>query len=408
MLFRMKNLIKVAFLTSITTAAIVYVLLEWKPLRAAVLPAPEVTWAEPGTSPSPAPATAPPAPLAADPDEENNIQIYKQHGPGVVNIASTALARDWFRQPYTFEAGTGSGAILDTKGNIVTNFHVVEPSLNGGELEVTLADKSKYKARIVGVDRSNDLSVIKIEAPVGKLSPIAIGSSATLIVGQKVLAIGNPYGLERTLTTGIISALGRSIETDNGRIIENIIQTDAAINPGNSGGPLLNRAGEIIGINAAIVSPTNSGNVGIGFAIPADTVRRSVTDLITSGYIRRPYTGIMGELWAMDDYHPALLQQLGIPPSHGFMVTGVRPNSPASKAGLRGANQVARFGLREYPIGGDILVAFEGKEIRSAPELRTSIDHHKAGEKITFSILRGSQKMDINITLEDLPPELRR
>jgi S1-C subfamily serine protease len=402
----MKNLTKVAFLTSLTTAAIVYVLLEWRPLRSAGARSPEVTWAEPGTA---APAAAIAAAAAADDDEQNNIDIYKKYSPGVVNIASTTLARDFFLRPFPVEAGTGSGAILDLNGNVVTNFHVVEASMNGGDIEVTLADKSKYKARIVGVDPSNDLAVIRIDAPKDKLHSIPLGKSNALLVGQKVLAIGNPYGLERTLTTGIISALGRSIEAENGRIIENIIQTDAAINPGNSGGPLLNRAGEIIGINAAIVSPTNSGNVGIGFAIPADTVGRVVADLLAYGYVKRPYVGLSAQdLFPMEGFPEPLATRLGIPQSRGFMVINLRPGTPMAQAGIRAAQQQYQFGFRIYPAGGDILVGFQGKDIVNLSELATAIDHQKAGDKVTFTILRGNQKMDVSVTLQETPPPRRR
>jgi S1-C subfamily serine protease len=404
--FVMKNPIKVAFLTSLTTAAIVYVLLEWRPLRSAGARAPEVSWAEPGTAVSGAAAAAA---VAADDDEQNNIDIYKKYSPGVVNIASTALARDFFLRPFPVEAGTGSGAILDLNGNIVTNFHVVEGSMNGGDIEVTLADKSKYKARVVGIDPSNDLAVIRIDAPKAKLHTIPVGKSAGLLVGQKVLAIGNPYGLERTLTTGVISALGRSIEAENGRIIENIIQTDAAINPGNSGGPLLNRAGEIIGINAAIVSPTNSGNVGIGFAIPAETVTRVVTDLLAYGYVKRPYVGLsVRDLFPMEGYPQPLADRLGIPASRGFMVINLRPGTPMAQAGIRAAQEQYQFGLQIYPAGGDILVGFEGKDFATLPELAGAIDHFKAGDKVTFTILRGSRKMDVPVTLQETPAPSRR
>jgi S1-C subfamily serine protease len=404
-LFRMKNLVKVAFLTSITTAAIVYVLLEWRPLGSAAGRAPEVTWAEPGTALSPAPATAA---VAADSEEENNIEIYKKYSAGVVNIVSRTLAFNWNLRPFPVEAGTGSGALIDANGTIVTNYHVIEPSRErGGELEVTLFDKSKYKATVVGVDPSNDLAVIRIEAPQVKLSPIPIGNSTALLVGQKVLAIGNPYGLERTLTTGVISALGRSIEANNGRIIENIIQTDAAINPGNSGGPLLNRAGEIIGINTAIVSPTNSGNVGIGFAIPANTVDRIVRDLITHGYVRRPYIGLHWPVFAMQGYPELLSDRLGIPPNKGFMILGIDPAGPAARAGLRPATQQVRAGLSTYPIGGDILIGFQNKDITSVQEFIAQIDRQKTGDKVTLTILRDGKKMDVELTLQETPRPTR-
>ena len=396
----MKTLIKVALLTSITTAALVYVLLEWRPLRTEGSRGPAVTWAEPSAVPTPATA-APPAPPAAGDltdDEKNNIDIYKKYSGGVVNITSTTLAFNYRLQAFPVEAGTGSGVILDSNGNIVTNYHVIEPSLNGGALEVTLADHSKYPATIVGKDKSNDLAVIKIDAPKDKLAAIPFGKSDVLQVGQKVLAIGNPFGFERTLTSGIISATGRSIEAENGRIIDNIIQTDAAINPGNSGGPLLNSAGQIIGINAQIVSPSNKGNIGIGFAIPINTVQRVVSDLITYKYVRRPYVGI-GQLFPMESYPADLSRRLEIPPNQGFMVVQVASGSPAAIAGLRGITDVVRYRLATYPVGGDILIAFQGKEISSPQEMVSAIDHLNAGEKVIFTVLRNGKKIDVPVTL---------
>jgi putative serine protease PepD len=397
----MNTLIKVALLSSITTAALVYVLLEWRPLRTEGSRGPAVTWAEPIAAPTPAPAT-PPAPAPAvgglSEDEKNNIDIYRKYSAGVVNITSTTLAFNYRFQAFPVEAGSGSGVVLDKSGNIVTNYHVIEPSLGaGGGLEVTLNDHSKYSATIVGKDKSNDIAVIKIEAPSDKLSTIPLGKSDGLLVGQKVLAIGNPFGFERTLTTGIISALGRSIEAENGRIIDNIIQTDAAINPGNSGGPLLNSAGEMIGINAQIVSPSK-GSIGIGFAIPVNTVQRVVSDLITYKYVRRPYVGI-GQLFPMENYPPDLARRVGIPPNDGFMVVQVARGSPAAAAGLRGINDVVRYRLGTYPVGGDILIAFQGKEISSPQEMIAAIDHLNAGQKITFTVLRNGQKMDVPVTL---------
>jgi putative serine protease PepD len=405
----MNNVVKVAFLTSVTTAAIVYVLLEWRPMKTMGVEAPIVSWASPVEAPTTVTASSSAAqPAAFDADEQNNIDIYRKYSPGVVNIASKVLARDLFLRPYPVEAGTGSGVIVDSSGNIATNYHVVEPSLNGGELEVTLADKSKYKASIVGADQGNDLAVIRIDAPKDKIHPVPIGTSNTLIVGQKVLAIGNPYGLEQTLTTGVISALGRSIQAEDDLIIENIIQTDAAINPGNSGGPLLNRAGQIIGINTAIVSPA-SGNVGIGFAIPADTVKRVVGDLISYGYVRRPYLGLSArDLYPMEAYNARLAAQLGIEADRGFMIFGMRRDSPLARAGVRAATQQVQYGFRIYPVGGDVLIGFQGKEIQSLPELFTEIDHFKAGETVTLTVMRGSQKIDVRIVLQETPPPQRR
>jgi len=397
----MKTLIKVALLSSITTAALVYVLLEWRPLRTEGSRGPAVTWAEP-TAPvtaTPATTTAPPAAGDLGDDEKNNIDIYRKYSTGVVNITSTTLAFNYRLQPVPVEAGTGSGVIFDKNGNIITNYHVIEPSLGGGGLEVTLADHGKYSATIVGKDKSNDLAVIKIDAPSDKLSPIPFGKSEGLDVGQKVLAIGNPFGFERTLTTGIISATGRSIEAENGRIIDNIIQTDAAINPGNSGGPLLNSTGEMIGINAQIVSPNNKGgSIGIGFAIPVDTVKRVVSDLITYKYVRRPYVGI-GQLFPMENYPPAVARRLGVPPNDGYMIVQVAPRSPAAAAGLRGITDAVRYGLATYPVGGDILVAFQGKPISSPAEMIAAIDHLTEGKVVTFTVLRNGQKIDVPVTL---------
>src|SRR3989475_930478 len=271
----MKNIIKVAFLSSIITAAMVYVVLEWRPLRSETARAPEVSWA---SSVASSPAAVPAARLSDE--ERNNVEVYQKYSQGVVNITTTTVGYDFFLRPVPMESGTGSGAIIDTQGHIVTNFHVIREA---ERLEVTLPDKTKHIAKVVGSDPNNDLAVIQIDLPRAGLIPIPVGTSKGLQVGQKVLAIGNPYGLERSLTTGIISSLGRSIQAENGRVIEDIIQTDAAINPGNSGGPLLNSQGEIIGINTAIFSPQNGGNIGIGFAIPVDTVKRITKDLITLG-----------------------------------------------------------------------------------------------------------------------------
>jgi putative serine protease PepD len=237
------------------------------------------------------------------------------------------------------------------------------------------------------------------------MTPIPLGTSGGLLVGQKVLAIGNPYGLERTLTTGIISSLGRSIQAQNGRVIEDIIQTDAAINPGNSGGPLLNSSGEIIGINTAILSPSN-GSVGIGFAIPADTVRRIVGDLISLGYVRRPYLGIRRSV-ALADL-PGLAERLGINSGDvGLMVLNVQPNSPAERGGVRGASREVIVGNYRVPAGGDVILAVEGRAVNSTQELGGAIDRHKPGDRITITISRGNSRLELPIVLAEAPPPQR-
>ncbi|MEO8616016.1 MAG: trypsin-like peptidase domain-containing protein [Luteolibacter sp.] len=339
-------------------------------------------------------------------DELNNIEVYEKTSPGVVNITSTSLAYNVFSFRPIPQSGTGSGVIIDDAGHIVTNHHVIQ----GAEsLEVTLADKSSHAAKIVGDDPNNDLAILQIDVPKERLSPIPLGTSKGLKVGEKVLAIGNPYRLDRSLTTGIISSLGRSIEGGNGRIIEGVIQTDASINPGNSGGPLLNTSGEVIGINSAIVSSANGGNTGIGFAIPVDTVRRISNDLITLGYVRRPYMGITNELQLTD--YPPLAALLGVP-AKGLIVLEVKPGSAAAKAGIIAAREgIVRnnrgVAIGGVPVGGDVILALDGSEVNTAVEFATAIDRHKAGDKVTVTILRGTQTMKVPITLQEAAPDNR-
>src|SRR6266566_1391814 len=389
----MKNIIKVAFLSSIITAAMVYVVLEWRPLRSETARAPEVSWA---SSVASSPAAVPAARLSDE--EQNNIEVYQKYSQGVVNITTTTVGYDFFLRPVPMESGTGSGAIIDTQGHIVTNFHVIREA---ERLEVTLPDKTKHIAKVVGSDPNNDLAVIQIDLPRAGLIPIPVGTSKGLQVGQKVLAIGNPYGLERSLTTGIISSLGRSIQAENGRVIEDIIQTDAAINPGNSGGPLLNSEGQIIGINTAIVS----GGVGLGFAIPADTVRRITSDLVTLGYVRRPYLGVSQRgLIALMDV-PWLADGLRLSTEVGLLVVTVQPNSPAALAGIHGASQEVIVRNYRVPAGGDVILAFQGKEVNSLQDLAREIDRYKPGDKVAVTILRGNKKTDLPVVLQEAPKQ---
>jgi S1-C subfamily serine protease len=388
----MKNLIKVAFLSSIITAAMVYVLLEWKPLRGELSRPPEVSWASPTAT-----TTTPTPPAALSDEEKNNIDVYQRYSGGVVNITTTTLAYDFFLRPVPTESGTGSGAIIDDQGHIVTNHHVVR----GAErIEVTLPDKSKQDATLVGADQNKDLAVLRINVKRGQVTPIPLGTSKGLLVGEKVLAIGNPFGLDRTLTTGIISSLGRSIQASNGVVIDDIIQTDAAINPGNSGGPLLNSQGQIIGINTAILSPSQA-SAGIGFAIPADTVRRITSELIATGYVRYPWLGIRSMISLADN--PGLANRLQLDTDGGLMVVDMYPNSPAAKAGIREASQQIRLGFRPLPVGGDVILAIQGKVVNTIPEYQTEVYRYKPGEKITVTVLRNNRKLDIPVTLEEPP-----
>jgi S1-C subfamily serine protease len=390
----MKNLLKVAFLSSIITAAMVYVILEWKPLRSELSRPPEVSWA---SSPVSMTSPAPPAPLTDD--ERNNIDVYQKYSVGVVNITSTSVAYDFFYRAVP-QSGMGSGAIIDTQGHIVTNYHVIR---DAELLEVTLPNKTKHKAKVVGTDPNNDLAVIQIDVPRGGLTPIPMGTSKGLQVGQKVLAIGNPFGLDRTMTTGIISALGRSIQSENGRIIDDIIQTDASINHGNSGGPLLNNQGQIIGINAAIVSPNDTGNYGIGFAIPADTVRRITDEILKLGYVRHAYLGIDARsLLSLGD-NPGLADALDLNTDHGLLVGKVPPDGPLAQAGIRQGTKRVRIGNYLIQAGGDVILAVNGKDVNSFLELASEVDHHRPGETVTITVLRDNRKVDLQVTLQEQP-----
>jgi putative serine protease PepD len=387
----MKNLIKVAFLSSIITAAMVYVILEWKPLRSEELRAPEVSWAS-----SPVSMTTPGAAASLSDDERNNIDIYQKYSPGVVNITTVTVAYDFFYRPVP-QSGMGSGAVIDNQGHIVTNYHVVR---DAEQLQVTLWDKSKHNAKMVGSDPNNDLAVIQIDAPRG-LQPIPLGTSKGLQVGQKVLAIGNPFGLDRTMTTGIISSLGRSLEVENGRIVEDMIQTDAAINHGNSGGPLLNSQGQIIGINSAILSPSDAGSIGIGFAIPADTVRRITDELITRGYVRHAALGISQQaLVPLSDY-PWLSEALHLDTRSGLMVVEVPRSSAAALGGMKGADNEIIVRRIRIPVGGDVILAIQGKEIDSIQQLQSEIDRYKPGDAIKITVLRNNKKTDLAVTLQE-------
>ncbi len=326
-------------------------------------------------------------------DEKNNIAVYEKVADGVVNITSIAVQLDFFFNPFPTQ-GSGSGSIIDTKGHILTNHHVVA---NAQKLEVTLADGSKWPAKLVGSDPDNDLAVIKIDAPKEKLKVIPMGDSKNLRIGQKVLAIGNPFGLERTLTTGVISSLGRTIRSDAGYLIEDVIQTDAAINPGNSGGPLLNSEGEIIGINSAIISPSG-GSVGIGFAIPVNTAKRVVPELISKGYVSYPYIGA-----TIQSLIPEIAQFLKLKVERGAMIAEVVKGGPADKAGLRGGNQRVQVGNMIVIVGGDIVVKADQHEVKTHDDLIRYIREKRPGDIIFLRVYRKGNFMDIKVILGERP-----
>jgi putative serine protease PepD len=333
------------------------------------------------------------AAAAFTPDEEINIRVYRAASPAVVNITTIAVAYDFFLNPMPKE-GTGSGVIIDRSGHILTDFHVID---GARRLEVTLADGSRWPARPVGADPSNDLAVIKIDAPAEKLTVIPLGDSSKLLVGQKVLVIGNPFGYDRTLTVGIISSVGRSIRADNGRSIRGIIQTDAAINPGNSGGPVLNSSGEVIGVSTAIFSPSG-GSVGVGFAVPINTAKRILPELISRGYVARPYLGIAGH-----DIDPALAQALRLPVKEGIIVMDVSPGSPAQRAGIRGGDRAVQVGNMIVRVGGDIITEVDQVRVRTFAELSDFIDAKQPGDTVALTFNRHGKLNTVEVRLRERP-----
>lgn len=331
--------------------------------------------------------------MAATEDEENNISIYRQAGPGVVNITSIVIERDFFFNPVPRE-GVGSGSIIDMEGHILTNYHVIQGS---GKLEVTLNDGSKWPAQSVGVDPDCDLAVIKINAPREKLTVIPLGDTAGLQVGQKVLAIGNPFGLRQTLTTGIISSLGRSIRSARRTLIEDVIQTDAAINPGNSGGPLLDSDGKIIGINSAIISPTGA-SVGIGFAIPVNTAKRILPDLISKGHASHPWIGA-----SVYPLIPEFAEFLGLKVKRGAIIAEVVRGGPADQAGLQGGDRPVRVGNSLILVGGDVITEMAGEKVVSSDGLIRMIRNYRPGDRVEVTILRKEKFLRVQVTLGEKP-----
>lgn len=319
-------------------------------------------------------------------DERATIQLFEQSHDSVVFISTTKLVRDiWTRNVFAVPRGNGSGFFWDDAGHVVTNFHVIQ---GANEATVKLADGRDYKAALIGVSPSHDIAVLKIGVGFKRPTPIPIGTSHDLKVGQKVFAIGNPFGLDWTLTTGIISALDRSLASENGPAIEHLIQTDAAINPGNSGGPLLDSAGRLIGINTAIYSPSGA-SAGIGFAVPVDTVMRVVPQIIDKGKYIRPSLGISVD----ERFNDQIVQLLNI---RGVVVLSVTPGSAAEKAGLRGAT----ISMEGSIAPKDIIIAINGKKVESVAKLLARIDDFNVGDVVTLTIFRNEQIHEVDITLQ--------
>lgn len=315
-------------------------------------------------------------------DEKNTIDLFEAASASVVYITSIELRRSFFSlNIYEIPQGTGSGFIWDNDGRIVTNYHVIE---DANRVEVTLADHSTLKAIVVGTAPDKDIAVLQIPAPSNKLRPISIGESGNLRVGQKVFAIGNPFGLDQTMTTGIVSALGREIESVTGRTIQDVIQTDAAINPGNSGGPLLDSAGRLIGVNTAIYSPSGA-SAGIGFAVPVDIVNRVVPEIIRYGKVMRPGLGVT---LAND----RIARRLGI---EGVLLINIQPGSAAEAAGLRGTRRIG-----SEIVLGDIIESVNNEPVSSYDDLRNEFDKYRVGQEVSLGIVRDSDKLTVSVSLE--------
>jgi S1-C subfamily serine protease len=326
-------------------------------------------------------------------DERENITVYEQFNEAVVNITTETVGINWFLEPVPQEGGSGSGSIIGTQGYVLTNNHVIE---NAYKVFINLADGSQIEGTVVGTDQENDLAVLRFEPPEGlQLKTIPFGDSGNLRVGQKVLAIGNPFALERTLTVGIVSGLGRPIQTSRQNIIRDMIQTDASINPGNSGGPLLDAQGRMIGINTMIYSPSG-GSVGIGFAVPVNTAKRVVAELIEFGRVRRGWIDA-----SMVQLFPALVRYAELPVSTGLLVSRTRRNGFAEQAGIRQGSNPVRYGSSVIYLGGDIITKVDGMPVNRLADLYSALEDNKPGEKIAVEVLRGSRTVRLEITLAD-------
>ncbi|WP_031460412.1 S1C family serine protease [Chloroflexus sp. MS-G] len=384
-------LLELALLAVIASAFVWAALVGNRPTAVAVSP-----------SPTPAMQIAPTVgptviPLSVTDLEARIADVYREAGSSVVNITSRSVSYDFFFNPIPRQ-GSGSGFFYDTQGHIVTNYHVIA---DADELQVTLADGQTVPAQIVGSDPSNDLAVIKVDLPAGSIRPLPIGDSTQVYVGQFVLAIGNPFGLERTLTFGIVSALGRVIESPNQRFIGEVIQSDVAINPGNSGGPLLNLTGQVIGVNSAILSPSGA-NAGIGFAISARTVQRVVPVLIRDGRYPHPSLGV--RVIELTPQRAALFRRAGVQlPDQGLLIAELVANGPAARAGLRGPDRLARVGNVSLPLGGDVIVAINNQPITTSQDLIVYLETQtQVGETVQVKVLRDGREQVLPVTLAEL------
>lgn len=334
-------------------------------------------------------------------DEQENISVYEKCNEAVVNITTQVMGVNWFFEPIVQDGGSGSGSIIDTRGYVITNVHVIS---NARKITISLYDGTSYEGTVVGQDIESDIAILKFDPPSGvKLSTIDFGSSDSLKVGQKVIAIGNPFGLERTMTTGIVSGLGRPIQESSSVIIRNMIQTDAAINPGNSGGPLLDTKGKMIGINTMIIS--NSGSsAGIGFAVPVSTARRVANDLLKYGKVRRGSIQIKGYQLSRN-----IAQYAGLDISSGILVSEVKEGSGAAKAGLKGGTKAVQYGSRfNYTtiyLGGDVITRIDNIPVASYADYTSALESKRPGDTVTITVHRDGQDVKLKVTLDDSDAE---
>jgi putative serine protease PepD len=358
-----------------------------------------------------APLTAPVSSNASDEAAGNVVnQIYKADGEGVAFVESqleptepeaTSPFGEFFgeseAQPESGGVATGSGFVIDGEGHILTNNHVIE---GAEKINVKLgSSETKYTAEVVGADPGTDIALLKVDAPAGQLHPLKLGDSSQAEVGDPVVAIGNPFGLDRTVTSGIVSALQRQIQAPNGFSISNVIQTDAAINPGNSGGPLINAEGEVIGINSQIETGGNgNGNVGIGFSIPINTARSEISQLETNGEVEHAYLGIEG-----GTVTPELAKALNLPVSEGAIVQSVVKGGPADKAGIEGGSTEATIGGAQVKLGGDIIVEIDGRKIKSMEDVIEVVHNSKPGDEIEVKLIRDGSEKTAHVTLGKQP-----
>jgi len=366
-------------------------------------------WVEPAESPAaigrlehewPADFSERPAPLEGQPvqrvqpfsqSELENIQIYERLNAGVVNITTQTMAINWFLEPIPQTGGSGSGSIIDARGYVLTNNHVIA---NAHRVFITLSCETQFEGTVVGTDPENDLAVLRFHPPpCMALQTIPMGDSGSLRVGQKVLAIGNPFALERTLTVGIVSGLGRPIRISRQHIVRDMIQTDASINPGNSGGPLLDSQGRMVGINTMIYSPSG-GSVGIGFAVPVNTARRVVSEIMQHGRVRRGWIDA-----TMVQLFPALVRHANLPVSQGLLVSRTHRGGLAERAGLRQGSTPVRHGRNVIYVGGDVITSVNGVEIRTLSDMFGALENSRPGDIVRIGVIRAGNSVTIDVPL---------